>query len=243
MRISKADWQQICDDLLIQNPAAKSSDWQQFDNNQFEAQIFSSSSLRGVRKMGAFSIIRSGADISNLYLGRFCAIGAGFICAPPEHPLDWAGTSSVFVLDYDWCKSDQHYHLETTGRGFTYKPVRMGSDVWIGRDVYIKGGVSIGDGAVVAANSVVTKDVPPYAIVGGNPARVIRYRFDEQVIARLLAIRWWDHDPAWTRTVDVSDIHTVIAYFEENGDKIKTLSPAFVKFTRDGHEIGRRGSN
>src|ERR1035438_8143346 len=71
----------------------------------------------------------------------------------------------------------------------------VGNDVWIGYGATIMPGIHIGDGAIIATASVVTKDVPPYAIVGGNPASTIRHRFDETTIARLLALRWWDWDP------------------------------------------------
>ncbi|MGB1091556.1 MAG: CatB-related O-acetyltransferase, partial [Oceanobacter sp.] len=71
---------------------------------------------------------------------------------------------------------------------------RIGNDVWIGYDATIMPGVTIGDGAIVASKSVVTSDVPPYAVVGGNPATVIRHRFDHATVQRLLEIRWWDWD-------------------------------------------------
>ena len=75
----------------------------------------------------------------------------------------------------------------------TTRPVIIGNDVWIGRNAIIMDGVEIGSGAVVASGAIVTKDVPPYAIVGGVPAKVIRYRFDEQTIERLIESRWWDY--------------------------------------------------
>ena len=74
---------------------------------------------------------------------------------------------------------------------------RIGSDVWIGLDVTIIGGVTIGDGAVVLTNAVVTKDVPPYAVVGGVPAKIITYRYDEETIAFLLKSKWWDNNEEW----------------------------------------------
>lgn len=75
----------------------------------------------------------------------------------------------------------------------THNPI-IGNDVWIGNDVVLKGGVKIGDGAVVAANSVVTKDIPPYAIVAGIPAKIIRYRFASDIVEELLKIKWWNYN-------------------------------------------------
>lgn len=73
-------------------------------------------------------------------------------------------------------------------------PIRIGNDVWIGQAAQVMSGVTVGDGAIVGAGAIVTRDVPAYAVVGGNPARIIRYRFDEATIARLLATAWWDWD-------------------------------------------------
>jgi acetyltransferase-like isoleucine patch superfamily enzyme len=82
-----------------------------------------------------------------------------------------------------------------------FKPLpSIGNDCWIGENAFICGGVSIGDGAVVLAGAVVTKDVPPYAIVGGVPAKIIKYRFDENDIKFLLDFKWWDKDISWLKT-------------------------------------------
>ena len=75
----------------------------------------------------------------------------------------------------------------------------IGNDVWIGENVFFQGGVIIGDGAVVLAGAVVTKNVPPYAIVGGVPAKVLKYRYDEETIKFLLGFKWWDKDVNWLR--------------------------------------------
>lgn len=90
------------------------------------------------------------------------------------------------------------------------REVIIGNDVWIGAGVFIKGGIKIGDGAVIAAHAVVTKDVPPYAIVGGVPAKILKYRFTDDVIRKLLDLKWWDYDIAAIQGLDWSDIHKCI---------------------------------
>lgn len=241
MILEKAEWAQICAQLCIENRTGGAKPSVTFRRNVFEAQILSSSSLEHVHHMGAFSIIRSGASIHNLHLGRFCAIGANFVCAPPEHRMDWIGSSSVFLKQYDWASSEQHYPIPRPRAGFTIRPVTMGSDIWVGRDVYVKGGVTIGHGAVIAAKSVVTRDVPPYAIVGGNPARIIRYRFDEGTIRDLLHLAWWDLDPVWMTQVDPADVPGVIAHLKANRGNIPPLRPATVRFGPNGYKITPRG--
>lgn len=86
----------------------------------------------------------------------------------------------------------------------------IGNDVWIGSDVTIYSGVTIGDGAVVAGQSVVTNPVPPYAVVAGNPARIVKYRFDEQTIQDLLEVKWWELPDSFIRTLPHTDIREVI---------------------------------
>lgn len=241
MILGKIEWEKICAHLSIENPARGNRSHVNFRRNFFEAQILSSSSLEHVHRMGAFSIIRSGASIHNLNLGRFSGIGANFVCASPEHRMDWIGSSSVFLKEYTWANSQDHYHIPRSKAGFVIQQVTIGSDVWVGRDVYVKGGITIGDGAVIAAKSVVTKDVAPYAIVGGNPAKIIRYRFDEPTISTLLELRWWDLDPVWMSHVDLADVRSVIAYLQEKGNDIPPLRPASVRFRQKDYIISRRG--
>ena len=128
-------------------------------------------------------------DVDKLIIGKYCSIGSGavFMMAGNQgHRMDWVSTFPFYFQANIFKKSINAY--EKSG------DTRIGNDVWIGSEAMIMAGVTIGSGAVVAARAVVTKDVPPYAIVGGNPAQVIKYRFDETSIRRLLKLKWWD----WT---------------------------------------------
>ena len=124
-------------------------------------------------------------DETRLRVGRFCAIAKGVvIMLGGDHRVDWVSTYPFADVFAEVAALEGHPR--------TRGDVVIGHDVWIGREALIMSGVTIGHGAVIAARSVVTKDVPPYAIVGGNPAALLRYRFDEATITGLLAIRWWD---------------------------------------------------
>jgi virginiamycin A acetyltransferase len=122
-----------------------------------------------------------------LEIGRFCSIAAEtrFLMNGGNHHTTWGTTYPFPVFGNGWEKA---MPSSWPHKGDT----RVGNDVWIGYGSTIMPGVTIGDGAIVASCSVVAKDVPPYAIVGGNPAAVIRYRYDAATIARLLELRWWD---------------------------------------------------
>lgn len=205
---------------------------------KIEAQAFSSSSLSNVYSMGAFSIIRAGASIGGARIGRFAAIGANFVCAAPEHPSAALGMSSVFLKDYEWAKGgDGFYTVPRSGEKLVTRAVTIGNDVWVGRDVYVKGGVQIGDGAIVAARSVVTHDVPPYTIVAGTPARVVRSRFPERIVRDLLELRWWNLDPAWMSSVNQSNIEECVDFLLDQRKVLPALAPRSVRFADDGYEV------
>lgn len=139
--------------------------------------------------MGRYSYVGMNNSISDCKIGSFssiasyCAIGGGM------HPLDKISTSPVFY-DKNNCFRE-HKFISTHFGGGEGKTVVIGNDVWIGESCFIKAGVTIGDGAVVGAHSVVTKDIPPYAIVAGAPAKILRFRFDENKIKELLELQWW----------------------------------------------------
>jgi len=123
-----------------------------------------------------------------LTIGRYCSIADKVeILLGGNHRIDWGTTYPFSAFRELWpaAPMSEGYHAS---RG----DVTIGHDVWLGSGAIILSGVTVGHGAVVAAHAIVTKDVPPYAVVGGNPARVIRYRFDEETIAALLNAQWWD---------------------------------------------------
>ncbi|HEX2136565.1 MAG TPA: CatB-related O-acetyltransferase [Microvirga sp.] len=126
-----------------------------------------------------------------LTIGRYCSIADNVeILLGGNHRVDWVTTYPFSAFRPLWPKAPRVQDYEGTGGD-----VSIGNDVWLGSGALILSGVTIGDGAVVAARAVVTKDVPPYAVAGGNPASVIRYRFDAPTIAALLEVAWWDLPP------------------------------------------------
>lgn len=125
-----------------------------------------------------------------LRIGRFTAIAPGVTILMPggNHPMSGPSTYPFTMFGGEWMERTLDTFLAIEQPGDTV----IGNDVWIGREAMILPGVAIGDGAVIGARSVVTKDVAPYAIVAGNPARTIRTRFPDDEIELLLRIRWWD---------------------------------------------------
>jgi acetyltransferase-like isoleucine patch superfamily enzyme len=142
------------------------------------------------------------SDCSDVRVGRYCSIAHGLQIMGMRHPIERMTSSG---LTYDLAKPHyraiyEDYFLNHDLISYPPKPLLgvgplVENDVWIGTNVTLARGIRLGNGCVVAANSVVTKDVPPYAIVGGNPAKIIRYRFDEDTIAGLLEIAWWNFHP------------------------------------------------
>lgn len=137
--------------------------------------------------IGRHSYIGYNSEVHSCDIGSFCSIANQLIVGGANHPLNWVSTSPVF-----------YNVLGGTGRHLgnheiaPLKRTIIGNDVWIGSRVTIMQGLNIGTGAVIGAGSIVTKDVPPYAVVAGSPARIIKYRFDENTIQKLLNSKWWE---------------------------------------------------
>lgn len=138
--------------------------------------------------IGDYSYVGKRSSVVCADIGAFCSIAGGTSIGLGNHTLDNLSTSPIFTekqnaTTYSWCDNENVY---------PYKRVKVGNDVWIGTKVIVMGGVTIGDGAVIGAGSIVTKDVPPYAIVAGVPAKIIRYRFSEEIVKELQNIKWWN---------------------------------------------------
>ena len=138
--------------------------------------------------MGRYSYCCSDCQIVDAVIGGFCSISDHVYVGGFEHPSDRISTSPVFM---DVRHSGPSKRFARFAAPVSKRTV-IGNDVWIGHGVTVKKGVSIGDGAVIGSNAMVTKDVPPYAVVVGNPARIVSYRFPEEIIARLEEIQWWN---------------------------------------------------
>ena len=141
-------------------------------------QIQTGSRVDGSSEVGGNTYIGCYCYITRAKIGRYVSIANNVSIGQGEHQLDRISTSSLFYKD-PWSM-------------LTSKDCEIGSDVWIGVDAVILRGVKIGTGAVIAANAVVTKDVPDFAVVAGVPARIIKYRFTESQILKILASNWWE---------------------------------------------------
>lgn len=143
---------------------------------------------------GRFFSMGEDCYLARCTIGRYTAFGSRTAINPFSHPTDWLSIHEFQYHPnpdaYDWHPSWENF--ERLPRSSLFKHVTIGNDVWTGLGVTILGDVTIGDGAILATGAVVTADVPPYAIVGGVPAKIIRMRFPEKTIARLLAVKWWD---------------------------------------------------
>lgn len=172
--------------------------------------------------IGAFTYINYNIYINSVnFIGKFCSLGPNVTIGMPEHSVksisphiifpnydcEWANPFCNYAVNNDemikLIRQRQNNELESKNI------VTIGNDVWIGGNVIILRGVIIGDGAIVAAGSVVTKNIPPYAIVAGVPATIIKYKFNDNIIEKLLKLKWWEYGPDIFKNCDITQMDTI----------------------------------
>jgi len=184
--------------------------------------------------MGSFSFVTTPFNINahglSISFGRYCSIGGGAQITGPAHPLTAVSTASPFVdhginfiASYFEDEGIKNYPL--VARPPEKGPPIVGHDVWFGGNVWLNTGVKIGNGAAVGVNALVTKDVPDYAIVGGNPARIIRYRFAPEIIQELQDIRPWQYSMKDLGQFDISNIEIFIRQFRAAQHQMTPYTP------------------
>jgi acetyltransferase-like isoleucine patch superfamily enzyme len=183
--------------------------------------------------------------------GRFVMIGGGVTMGQAEHPTNQLSCHPILqggfekwpgVFEYQQAntqfvaKSRAQRNEEHAAR---FGKVQIGNDVWIGESAYIRRGVSIGDGAIVAARSLVLSDVAPYTIVAGAPARLIRPRFAQPLIDALLRLRWWDYGLTALADVDPTDIENAVWRIDDNirSGRARPYHPQIINITNDGRIV------
>jgi len=149
-------------------------------------------------KICDYTYISMNSLISYTEIGKFCSIGPNFFCGWGIHPTNFISTSPMFYSTME----QNGFSLCSKNKIIERKKITIGNDVFIGANVTILDGVTIGDGAVIGAGAVVVKDIPPYAIAGGVPAKVIKYRFTPEQIKALLEIKWWDFEYSELQSIE-----------------------------------------
>jgi acetyltransferase-like isoleucine patch superfamily enzyme len=191
-------------------------------------------------ELGAFSYHVSGYCFA-AKIGRYCSFGEEVQIGRQNHPTTWISTSPAFYLGdrifelgkgFSGAEEYHNYKFSFQGPPTKVKLTTIGNDVWIGHGAYICAGVTIGDGAIVAAHSVVSKDVPPYAVVAGNPATIRKFRVPPQYISQLLRLKWWRFAPWQLTHLDPSDLPGFIAGLQKMGD-VKPFRPDVIDLRKD----------
>jgi acetyltransferase-like isoleucine patch superfamily enzyme len=159
--------------------------------------------------VGDYTYISKNSFITETHIGKFCSIGPNLVCGWGVHPTNSLSSSPMFYST----KKQNGFTLSIHDKIKERKTITIGNDVYIGMNVSILDGVKIGDGAIIGAGAVVSKDIPPYAIAIGCPIKIVKFRFDDSTIEKLMKIEWWN----W----NLDKLSEIEKYFENVDDFIK----------------------
>jgi acetyltransferase-like isoleucine patch superfamily enzyme len=205
-----------------------------------EAPVRLSGELNMIGTIGAHTYVRYGSRIGSAcgHIGRFCSIAPGVCIGDGDHPLDWLSSHPFQWGERGWVTFDTFRSHDWPVRTKPKRKTHIGNDVWIGTNAVITMGVRVGDGAVIGAGAIVTRDVPPYAIVGGVPARIIRFRFPPETIARLLKLRWWQYPVESLLGVPFDKVDLAIQEIERRAEQglLEKPRPTLYRLKRDSVE-------
>lgn len=225
-------------------------------NCEIETPVRLNGGYFAVNRIGAFTYVSRGAVFKGVQsIGRFCSIATNVSVGYGNHNTTFVSTHPLFEnVDFEW---NENFHslrkehkawLETMGklsRDFMKEknqPPIIGNDCWIGTGAFICRNVKVGDGAVIGAHAVVTKDVPPFAIVAGCPARIIRFRFPDHLIEKLLQLKWWEYGPNILAEIRLNDIESACSIIEERiASGFPKYFPEIYLFDNKNKTISLRG--
>ncbi|NIY79651.1 CatB-related O-acetyltransferase [Celeribacter sp. HF31] len=180
--------------------------------------------LRGDVAIAGYSYVGAQSEISNAKIGRFCSIARRVVIGTDEHPVTHLTTHPLSFGGGDGFAKDPYFAATRSRVPSPRGPItQIGHDVWIGDGAFIRAGVSIGTGAIIGARAVVTRDVAPYEVVAGLPARPLRKRFSPEMITRLLQSRWWQLDLR-ALDLDLADPASCLDQIDAAGDNLVPLS-------------------
>jgi acetyltransferase-like isoleucine patch superfamily enzyme len=196
--------------------------------------------IRSDTRVGCFTEFGQHVELQAADVGRYCEIGNNSTVGATGHPLSWLGVSAFQYKHATWgwhpaAADSQSFRSVGPDRAW------IGNDVWLGAGVVVLRGVTIGDGCIVAANAVVTKDLPPYTICGGLPAKVIRPRVPDALRDELLDLRWWQYSPNQLAGLPFDDPAAAVAALRPRVEAgLEPYDPGFVEIPRPAPPKRRR---